>query len=176
MLGAAFSFGCKKKPAQEQEAPPATIKAPSSKPPKEDGNTKMPPTTASKQPKPSSSGGSSGGGNPASMAVMRGKQITNVKGLMYNLGKFYQQYTLENNRAPTKLEEFTSYIQRDSRPLVQALQDGEITLTLSSQLNSNVVLAYETKPYVDGTRVVLMGDGSVSTMSTQDFQAALNSR
>jgi hypothetical protein len=130
----------------------------------------MPPV-ASNPPKASGSGVSSGGGNAASMAVMRGKQITNVKGLMYNLGKFYQQYSLENGRAPAKLEDFTNYIQRDSRPLVQALQDGEITLNLNAQLNSNVVLAYETKPYVDGTRVVVMGDGSVSTMSAQDFKA-----
>lgn len=169
MLGVAFCTGCRKKPAAEPETPPA--KGPTSKPRKEDGNSKMPPV-ASSPPKTSSGGSSSGGGNAASMAVMRGKQITNVKGLMINIGKFYHQYNAENGKSPAKLEEFLAYIRRDYPAAAKALEDGDLVLNMNTPLSSNVVLAYEYKPYVDGTRVVLMGDGSVSTMGAQEFQAA----
>jgi hypothetical protein len=173
MLGVVAFVGCRKKPVAEPETAPS--QSPTTKPRKDDGNAKMPPV-ASNPPKASGGGSSSGGGNAASMAVMRGKQITNVKGLMLNIGKFYHQYNAENGKSPAKLEEFLTYIRRDYPAAAKALEDGDLVLSMNAPLSSNVVLAYEYKPYVDGTRVVLMGDGSVSTMSAQDFQAAQANR
>jgi hypothetical protein len=175
MLGFAVCGGCHKKPGGEPSTAPST--APNSNQ-KDDPKAKMPPI-AGKQPKNSGggSGASIGGGNSASMAVMRGKQITNVKGLMINIGKFYIQYNTENNRSPAKLEDFLNYMRRDYPEAARALEDGVLTLKMNSPLSSNVVLGYETEPYsVDGTRVVLMGDGSISTMSPEDFQSALGNR
>jgi hypothetical protein len=171
MLGVAFCVGCRKKPATEPESTP-NKESKSSKPQKEVPITQLPPLTK----KEKDASVAAGGGNSAAMAVRRGIDRQKAQGYLQNIGLFYHQYNAENGRSPAKLEEFLNYMQRDYPQAATALKDGLLTLRMNAPLSSEEVLAYETDPYTDGTRLVMMGDKSIKIVSAQEFQAVSGNR
>jgi hypothetical protein len=89
------------------------------------------------------------------------------------IGTFYLLYRNDLNRSPASLKDFVAYIKRDAPRESQALEEGHYVLVLNVTPTSSTVLAYERNAYTDGSRLVLMGDGSVKLMSGPEFQAAL---
>jgi hypothetical protein len=162
MLEVGFSLGCHKKPAGEPVAAQGT-------PHKEVPISQLPPL--SREEKKASV--AAGGGNSAAMAVRRGIDRQKAQNYLENIKTWYHTYNAENGRSPAKLEDFLAYIKRDGQRETKALQDGLLTLQMNVPLSSNVVLAYETDPYTDGTRLVMFGDGHIQMMGAQEFQTAL---
>lgn len=171
MLGLAFCVGCRKKPAAAPETVPGTAPK-SSSPKKEVPITQLPPLS----PQEKRASVSSGGGNSAAMAVRRGIDRQKAQGYLQNIGLFYHQYNAENGRSPAKLEDFLNYMQRDYPQAATALKEGLLTLKMNAPLSSDAVLAYETEPYTDGSRLVMMGDKSIKMMSAHEFQTVSGQR
>jgi hypothetical protein len=172
MLGVAFCTGCRKKPAPEPETTPATGKTQKSSPPKKDVPiTQLPPLT-----KKEKDASIAAGGNSAAMAVRRGIDRVKAQNYLGNIKTWYHTYNAENGRSPAKLEDFLAYIRRDGQAEAKALQDGLLTLKMNSPLSSDVVLGYETEPYTDGSRLVMMGDGSIKMMGAAEFQSVAGNR
>jgi hypothetical protein len=164
MLGFAACVGCHKKAPPEVGSAPATMPA---SPQKEVPITKLPPLSV----KEKRDTVNAGGGNSAAMAVRRGIDRQRAQNYLAQIGLFYHTYYAEFGRTPTTMDEFVNYIKRDAQQEVKALQDGLLTLNLKAGLSSEVVLGYETEPYTDGSRLVMMGDKSVKIMSAQEFQS-----
>lgn len=172
MLGVAFCTGCRKKPPVEPEPPSSTGKTQKTTPKKELPITQLPPLS----PQEKRASVNAGGGNSAAMAVRRGIDRQKAQGYLQNIGLFYHQYNAENGRSPARLEDFLNYMQRDYPQAATALKDGLLTLRMNAPLSSEEVLAYETDPYTDGTRLVMMGDKSIKIMSAHEFQAVSGNR
>jgi len=117
------------------------------------------------------------GGPPAANDVQRGTQLLAIKNLMYNLGVYYQAYTLEANiKPPRTREQLKARLQQepDARILVQALDKDWMVVVLDPPPKTDQVLAYEKEPYKKwNNRVVLLGGGAVELMSDGEFQEAL---
>jgi hypothetical protein len=115
------------------------------------------------------------GGDPAAMAVRRGAQQQKAIGDFRAIGQFYNAYRAESGRPSA--DGFRKYIEQDRTvpaALQQALKNGDYVITIPGDPNVTGVLAYEKDKDYQGTRVVVMTDGSVQkTMSEADFQAAL---
>jgi hypothetical protein len=111
---------------------------------------------------------------PKSLAahVIRGKEKQITQGEFKNIGLFYNQYNSERSGAPT-LEGFKAYIKRDAAKEYQDLEDGRIVLIVTTTPASNKVLAYEKEPDLNGKHLVLMGDGSIDSMTEAQLQKAL---
>ena len=163
-LGLVACVGCHKKAPPEVGSAPATMPV---SPQKEVAINKLPPLSA----KEKRDSINAGGGNSAAMQVRRGIDRQNAQAYLYNIGVFYHTYNAEFGRSPATMDEFVNYIKRDAQKEVKALQDGLLTLNLKAPLSSEVVLGYETEPYTDGTRLVMMGDKSIKMMSAQEFQS-----
>jgi hypothetical protein len=110
--------------------------------------------------------------------VQRGKEKQVSQSELGQLGLYYiQYYDSSGQRSPTKLEDLPD-LQRDLRHLAEAIRDGTIVVNwgVKDPNSSNVVLAYEKDPDLRGNHVVLKGDRSVVTMTTQELKAALPNR
>jgi hypothetical protein len=105
---------------------------------------------------------------PAVGQIKRFVDRTDLGFQLRNIGQLYITYRTEFSKSPAKLEDFLDYIKRDSAKEYKSLKEGDITLNLIPNQSSNTVLAYETDPYTDGTRAVVMGDGSVNPKMTAD--------
>ena len=141
----------------------------SSKPQKEVPISQLPPL--SKKEKDASV--AAGGGNSAAMAVRRGIDRVKAQNYLTNIKTWYHTYNAKTvGRPPLKI---LGLIRRDGQAAA-LLQDGLLTLKTNSPLSSDVVLAYETEPYTDGSRLVMMGDGSVKMMSAPEFQSVSRNR
>jgi hypothetical protein len=95
------------------------------------------------------------------------------KTTLHQLGLFFQNFNGENGRPPRNKEEFITYIKQDAPKYVEELQDETYVVRWNTPMSSNNILIYERYPLSNGTRLVLLGDGSVHTMTEQEFQAAL---
>jgi hypothetical protein len=109
--------------------------------------------------------------------VQRGKELQVVRNDLGQLAKLYQTYYTEYGKCPVNWDDFKAYIQRDARTIVQAVDEGRIVVVWGlSSLSGNVVLAYEPNPDLRGNHVVVMGDASVSSMTTDQLRVALQQR
>jgi hypothetical protein len=121
----------------------------------------------------SSGGDDSSEGNVAGH-VQRGKDLQKIRNDLGQLAKLYQTYSIDVGRPPADQEAFIKYIQRDARHIAQDIQDGKYVVIWGVQsLSSNTVLAYEKDVDLRGNQVVVMGDATVSSMTPQQLQAAL---
>jgi hypothetical protein len=122
----------------------------------------------------SNQGGGGGGGNVAAH-VVRGRDLQKVRNDLGQLAKLYQVYVTEFGRPPAKWEDFKTYIQRDAPKLVQDIEEGKYVVRWGAPASPGTLLAYEKQVDLRDNQVVVMGDGSVSSMSSQQLQAALQS-
>ncbi len=180
LLPAVLLAGCNKN-KQAEAPPPAPAQAQAKpKPPAPTQQASKPaPTRVTGEASSSSSvvnTGSGGGGNSAAMAVRRGADNQTMRNDFRNIGQFYQAYVAEHGSGPKNLEEFLAYIQRDAPAIVKRFRDSTYTLNPQAQMSSNSILVYETNAWTDGTRNVLMGDGSVQKMGEQQIRQALGIR
>jgi hypothetical protein len=109
----------------------------------------------------------------AGQNVRQGAVRQGNKGMLHNLGIFFQQFNSENGRPPANKDEFINYIKRDDPKAVEALQDETYVVHWKTPMQADKILIYERNALSNGTRLVLKGDGSVHTMTEQEFQAAL---
>src|SRR5262249_34812026 len=77
----------------------------------------------------------------AGQNVRQGAERQKAKGILVNIGQFYQQYNTENGRWPANQEEFIAYIQRDAPHVVEALKNGYFVVVWGAQPDSNTILA-----------------------------------
>ncbi len=120
-------------------------------------------------------GAPSPAGQPAAAqgAVRRGIDRQTAQAHFGQIGIFYHQYQAEMGRSPANLRDFGDYIKREAPQIYQALQEDRYVITWKANLSSNTVLAYEKTPYTDGSRLVMMGDKSITIKNAQEFQKAL---
>jgi hypothetical protein len=109
--------------------------------------------------------------------IQRGKELQVIRNDMGQLAKLYQTYYTEFGKSPANWQDFKAYIQRDARTIVAAVDDGRIVVVWGLPgLRSDLVLAYEPNADLRGNHVVAMGDASVSSLTTDQLQAALQKR
>ncbi|OAI40855.1 hypothetical protein AYO40_04135 [Planctomycetaceae bacterium SCGC AG-212-D15] len=113
------------------------------------------------------------GGDPAAMAVRRGTQQQKAMNDLKQIGVYFNLYRTEAGNPTT--DGFRKYIEGEARTapaLVKMVKDGDYVLNVPK--GGDGILAYEKDKDYQGTRVVVMTDGSVQkTMSEADFQATL---
>jgi hypothetical protein len=122
-------------------------------------------------------GGVRGDGDMVAAAgqnVRQGAERQKAKGILSNIGTFYQQYQAENGRWPASQNEFVSYIQRDAPHVVEALKQGYFVVNWNSEPTSNSILAYEKTSYA-GARTVLQGTKSIVVMPDAEFNQLVKS-
>lgn len=97
-----------------------------------------------------------------------------TKADLHQLGQLYMAKATEGDRPPAKLEDWAD-LKRDYPQGYQAIADGTFVFLWNSGHMpagpSNTVLAYEKDVPVDQGEV-LMGDGSVQTMTAAEFKRA----
>jgi hypothetical protein len=131
-----------------------------------------PPPGAGEAPKP---GGNVAAGDivgSAGQNVRQGAERQKAKGILVNIGLYYQQYHTQNGRAPANQEEFFAYIGNDGAHLIEAIKNGYFVVNWNSPLDSNRVIAYEKTSYA-GARTVLLGTSTVKVMPDAEFEAVL---
>ena len=111
----------------------------------------------------------------AGQNVRQGAERQKAKGILENLGLFYQQYNTENGRWPANQQEFISYIQRDAPHVVEALKNGYFVVFWNTQPDSNTILAYEKASYARA-RTVLIGTKSVVVMPDEEFNQRMKGK
>jgi hypothetical protein len=117
------------------------------------------------------------GGPPTAAAhVQRGKQLQRNKNDMGQLATFYIQYELENNRAPASWQDLKTYIGNAAPNLVRLVDSGEVAIVPNVKPASDTVLAYETKPDLNGRQFAAYGDKHVTGLTPQELQQALQNR
>lgn len=128
-------------------------------------------------PAPPSQPQSSGfvGNAPSSPAahVVRGKEHTQVRGMLQQMGRFYNQYLVENNNQPPTTQQMIAYVQRDHGQLAKALQEGTIIMPARKGVTGASVIAHEKNLDLNQIREVLLGDGSVQKMTDAQLKAAM---
>ena len=117
------------------------------------------------------------GGDPAAMAVRRGAPQAKAVNDMKQLATYYNLYRTEAG-APNTMG-FLKYLDdqaRDAAALVKAVKDGAYVVRVPKDPSATGMLAWEKDADYQGTRVVVMTDGSVTkTFSQADFQKAQKS-
>jgi hypothetical protein len=96
-----------------------------------------------------------------------------VMGYQHNIGQMYTAYITDKGKPPAKADDFLEYIKPDAPQEYRVLKDGYLVLNVKAGTDANQVLCYEKDADLDGNRIVAMGDGSVHTLSTADFDKAL---
>jgi hypothetical protein len=113
--------------------------------------------------------------------VIRVRNIQQVNNDMKQLGLAYHNFQGTYNRGPATVEELSPFFDNNAQ-IKEALQKGEyvfhwkLNLGAMTQGSSNTILAYEKDADAKGNRVVAMGDATVKTMNTADFQATLKAQ
>ena len=110
--------------------------------------------------------------NPAGH-VQRGKERLINQNDLGQLALFYINYSIEMNRSPASLEELKEYMQKEAPKIIQSIEQGHITVVYKAKVSSNVVLAYESKPDLNGNQLAAMGDKSVKQLPAAELQKAL---
>jgi hypothetical protein len=117
------------------------------------------------------------GGDPAAMAIRRSAQQLKAVGELKQVGEYYNIYRAGQDSAAPTADGFLKYMEADRTApagLKKALKDGDYVVNAALSPTAGGVLAYEKEKDYQGTRVVVMTDGSVQkTMPEADFQAAL---
>jgi hypothetical protein len=111
----------------------------------------------------------------AGQNVRQGAERQKAKGILENIGLFYQTYNTENGRWPANQQEFIAYIQRDAPHVVEALKNDYFVVLWNTQPDSNSVLAYEKNSYA-GARTVLLGTKSVQVMPDAEFNQLIKNK
>ncbi len=90
------------------------------------------------------------------------------------IGLFFRNFEIENNRNPRTDQEFIQYIQRDAPVIAKAIQDKYYILNLKVKMKggSSGVIAWEYPADGPGHLVVRV-DASVSPMSAEELKKAL---
>ena len=88
------------------------------------------------------------------------------------IGIFYKAYQTEHRRYPKNLGEFLAYIKKEAPGIHRNLEKGNYVLVVTNKPTSERVLGYQKDQY-KGMHSVVMGDGSVSTMTNKELQKNL---
>jgi hypothetical protein len=113
---------------------------------------------------------------PAQGDIRRGAERQIDQNLLTQIGMYYIQFNLENNRSPSSVEELLATMKDAPGKFRQALQDGWIVMVPGAPTTSNTVILYEKNVYQkNNNRLAAFGDGHVVLMQEPDFQAALKS-
>jgi hypothetical protein len=153
ILGAFALTGCGKKraPADERPGPQGVPVAQNQPPPV---NNPPPPDVRA--------GGALG--------APRRQQIQND---LRQIGLFYVNYLILNPKGPRNTKEFADSIRRDARALAEALDTNVYYLVPRVRGGSGVVLAFDVAGDEDCYHIVVMGDGSVDTLTRQKLEERL---
>jgi hypothetical protein len=109
--------------------------------------------------------------------IPRTMDVQELKNAMHNIGLAYHNYASANNKAPMKLQDFFTVMDRNA--LIETLlkDDGAVVFIYGvrpqdmTQGTTNTILAYEKESDNKGVRVVLYGDGSVELLTDGEFYA-----
>jgi hypothetical protein len=112
-----------------------------------------------------------------------GNLVSNIRGSAYvterknelsNIGKFFILYANENpNVNKRTLNDFLTYIRRDSPAIHKLLKEGFYTMNMKAQVNTGTsIIAYEPGMYPNGYLCV-RGDGSVDYVNQADWKQGL---
>ena len=124
--------------------------------------------------------GCTGSTTPTSTArggIPRIIERAKVENELKQIHLYYQNYLIDHNRPPSKLEDLQELMGANSREY-KALQEGRYVLNWKAiaagvpRGASNTALAYEKDADADGDRYVVLGDGSVHRMNQQQFASA----
>jgi hypothetical protein len=114
-----------------------------------------------------------GAPQPGAGGVRRAIDRPKVQNDLRNVATFYNTFFAEMGRGPKTVDEFMQYIMRDARQLHQVLSEGYYVLVLVARPGGATILAYEKTPDAQGLQMAVRGDGSVSSMTAQELQKAL---
>ncbi len=118
------------------------------------------------------------GGNVEKLGghVQRGKERQTNQNDLQQIALFYIQFDSENDRPPASLEEFKTYVYKDSPKLFQKIEDGSYVINFKVKPSSNTVVAYEKEPDLNGNHLVVWGDKATKLVSSSDLQKALQNK
>lgn len=114
------------------------------------------------------------GGDAAAMAVRRASEQMKAVNDMRQLGTLFQVYRTSGEASST--EGFCKHLEQDreTAALSKAVKEGRYVVQIPKMPDASGILAYEKDADYQGTRVVVMTDGSVQkTMPESEFQKAL---
>ncbi len=109
--------------------------------------------------------------NPAGH-IKRGKErLVNQNDLNQLALLCFQYY---QDQAPADLQQLKSMIQKDAPNIYRKIDQGQIVLLHHKKITSDMVIAYEKEPDLNGKQLAAMGDGkSVNSMTAAELQKAL---
>jgi hypothetical protein len=119
-----------------------------------------------------------GNPQPGAGGLRRVADMPKVRNEVRNVALAYIAFFADHGRYPKTEAEFKTYVKRDpnTRRLSEALEQGVYVVVLTANPSSNAVLVYEKTPDQKGIHFVAMGDASVSAMTTQELEKALQNK
>jgi hypothetical protein len=113
-----------------------------------------------------------GGGGGAVQNIRQAAKRVADGGELKNFALAYVQYALLNNRGPSQIEDLQDSL---TPKMVEAFRDKELYAVNWKIANpsGNTILAYVKEPDSYGTRLVAKGDGTVTRMNKDEFEAAI---
>jgi hypothetical protein len=99
-----------------------------------------------------------------------------LSGQLKQIGLAYMNCSDTN--PPRKIEDLMPFLENDAK-IEKLLRDGDVVViwgVRTGQVPGDTLLAYEKYPDDKGTRLVLMADTSVKTMSKEEFHKASNAK
>jgi len=157
--------GCRPTAPKNPEAPPVAQGEPKQGEPKKDTakadapQQEPPPETFKK---PQIRGGS----------VVRRVNEADVMQMMNQLKVAVTSFQLERNRYPNTRDEFEGYYEKNAK-INEALKDGDLVFVWKARKAedpSKALLAYEGQPDTLGRRVILLANGDIKTVESDEFK------
>jgi hypothetical protein len=153
--------GCRPSAPKNPEPAPVTQGEPKKDPPKADAPKQDSPPEAFK--KPPIRGGS----------IVRRVNEADVMQMMNQLKVAVTSFQLDRNRYPSTREEFEAYYEKNAK-INEALKDGDLVFVWKARKTddpSKAILAYEGQPDTLGRRVILLANGDIKTIDSEEFKA-----
>ena len=115
--------------------------------------------------------------NEASLAGMVKQERTKIQNDFRNLAIYYKTYETEMGKPPSKWQDLKSYIgNQGPASLVSGIDDGRYVVVWKAKPGAHRVLAYEKTADVRGNQVVLYAGGSISTITSEELEKALEDK
>ncbi len=110
---------------------------------------------------------------PRAGGVIGAPRRQSIQNDLRQIGLFYANYLTTNPKGPPNTKAIADSIRRDARALAEALDNNVYHLVPRVRGGSGVVLAYDVAGDEDGYHIVVMGDGSVDTLTRQELEERL---
>ena len=103
--------------------------------------------------------------------LRQAKQRVVDEGALKNFALAYYQYSLENGRGPSGVDDIRGSL---TPTMVEAVKEGGLYVVnwKLANVSANTIIAYVKEPDSYGTRLVAKGDGSVTRMNKEEFEQA----